>query len=248
MEHYLLTWQLKIRAKWAVLGDSNTKYFHALASGCRNQNVIWALEDEEGHSVEEEASLKELGLRHFSHIFKDDKQTCIFSQLKVIMLYPSMFSIEDDCGFIESVSVLEIEGALRSLKNDKSPGPDRWPVEFFLHFFELVGRDLLKVVESSRISGRITPSLNSTFLALIPKKDKPTTFVDFRPISLCNLVYKLISKIIVVILKLHLDSHNSQKQFWFSKIIKLSSPLVLLKRFFILSEQKILVLSYLSWT
>ena len=60
LEHYLLTWQLKSRAKWAVLGDSNTKYFHALASGRRNQNAIWALEDEEGRCVEEEASLKEL--------------------------------------------------------------------------------------------------------------------------------------------------------------------------------------------
>ena len=40
LEHYLLTWQLKSRAKWAVLGDSNTKYFHALASGHRNQNAI----------------------------------------------------------------------------------------------------------------------------------------------------------------------------------------------------------------
>ena len=135
--------------------------------------------------MEEEEALKELGLRHFSHIFRDDKQTCILAQLKVVMLYPSMLSFEDACGFIESVSLIEIEGALRSFKKDKSPGPNGWPVEFFLHFFDLVGRDLLKAVESSRISGRITPSLNSTFLALIPKKDKPTNFAKFKPISLC---------------------------------------------------------------
>ena len=159
--------------------------------------------------MEEEAGLKELGLRHFSHIFKDDKQTCILAQLKVVMLYPSMFSSEEASCFIENVSLSEIEGALKSFKKDKSPGPNGWPVEFFLHFFNLLGRDLLKAVECSRMSGRITPSLNSTFLALIPKKDKPTTFTYFRPISLCNLVYKLISKIIAVKLKPHLDSHIS---------------------------------------
>ena len=36
LEHHLLTWQLKRRAKWEMLGDSNTKYFHALASRRRN--------------------------------------------------------------------------------------------------------------------------------------------------------------------------------------------------------------------
>ena len=167
-----------------MLGDSNTKYFHALASGHRNQNAIWALEDEEGHCVEEDAVLKELGLEHFSHIFRDDKQTCILAQLKVVMLYPSMLSFEEASCFIENVFMSETEGALKFFKKDKSPGPDGWPIEFFLHFFDLLGRDLLKAVECSRISGRITPSLNSTFLALIPKKDKTNTFANFRPISM----------------------------------------------------------------
>ena len=93
-----------------MLGDSNTKYLHALASRRRNQNVIWDLKDEEGLCVEEEASLKELGLRHFSHIFTDDKQTYILAQLKVVMLYPSMLSSEEARCFIENVSLSEIVG------------------------------------------------------------------------------------------------------------------------------------------
>ena len=72
-DHFLLTWQLKSRTKWALHGDSNTKFFHALASGRRNQNTIWSLLEEEGGIVEEETALKELGLRHFAQIFCDDK-------------------------------------------------------------------------------------------------------------------------------------------------------------------------------
>lgn len=53
-DHLLLTWQLKSRTKWALLGDLNTKYFHALASGRRNQNTIWSLLNEEGDIVEDE--------------------------------------------------------------------------------------------------------------------------------------------------------------------------------------------------
>jgi hypothetical protein len=90
----------------------------------------------------------------------------------------------------------EIREVLANFKVDKSPGPDGWTVEFFIHFFDLVGGDLLDMVEESRLKGNISGGLNSTFIALIPKVNKPLTFGDYRPISLCNLCYKIISKII----------------------------------------------------
>ena len=77
LDHILLTWQLKSRTKWALYGDSNTNFFHALASGRRNQNTIWSLMDEDGNSVEDKTALKEMGLSHFAHIFCDDKQTSL---------------------------------------------------------------------------------------------------------------------------------------------------------------------------
>ena len=80
-----------------------------------------------------------------------------------------------------------------------------------------MGEELLSAVEFTRVSGCIPPSLNSTFLTLIPKKDKLTSFADFRPISLCNLLYKLIYKVIAVRLKPFLDSHISIEQFGFLK-------------------------------
>ena len=57
--------------------------------------------------------------------------------------------------------------------------------------------------------------MNSTFVALIPKCDKPDSFARFRPISLCNLVYKIISKIIAVRLKNGLSKGMSDEQFGF---------------------------------
>ena len=90
LDHHLLTWHLKSRVNWALFGDSNTKLFHALASGRRNQNAIWSLEDNDGNCIDEEEALKNLGLNHFSHVFRDDNQTCLFTQLKVVMLFPTM--------------------------------------------------------------------------------------------------------------------------------------------------------------
>ena len=60
-------------------------------------------------------------------------------------------------------------------------------------------------------------NLNSTFISLIPKTMDPSTFADFRPIALCNLIYKISSKIIVNRLKVTLEQHISMEQYGFLK-------------------------------
>ena len=92
MAHEITTWMLKSRSKLAEMGDANTKYFHSIASARRNHNSIWALKYEENVWVEEEDELKDLGIKHFSDMFKDDLKTNIVDQLKVIQLFPSFLS------------------------------------------------------------------------------------------------------------------------------------------------------------
>lgn len=82
-------------------------------------------------------------------------------------------------------------------------------------FYEIIRGDILKVVEESQREGFIHPPLNSTFIALIPKKDHPNKFDDFRLISLCNCLYKIILKIIAKRLKYILSEHISKEQFRF---------------------------------
>ena len=64
-----------------------------------------------------------------------------------------------------------------------------------------MGEDVTAVVLKALNLGVILESLNSTFIALIPKVKQPRKVSDFRPISLCNVVYKLISKVLVNQLK-----------------------------------------------
>ena len=144
-----------------------------LASGRRNQNSIWSLFDGSGTSFEDEDALKALGMKHFAHIFKDDWGTCIIQQLSVIQLYPRMVPLENASDLTCPVSIGEVEHALKSFKKDRSPGPDGWPVEFYLFFFDLLKNELLSAVDTTRVTGIIPASLNSTFIALIPKKDNP---------------------------------------------------------------------------
>jgi len=55
-------------------------------------------------------------------------------------------------------------------------------------------------------------SLNSTFLVLIPKVNKPSYFGDFIPIALCNLIYKIIAKLVATRIKPILSRSFSGEQ------------------------------------
>jgi hypothetical protein len=81
--------------------------------------------------------------------------------------------------------------------------------------YELIGRDLLKVVEEASLDGHMHAPLNSTFITLIPKSNSLEYFEDFKPISLCNSIYKVVAKIIARRLKPILSTTISKEQFGF---------------------------------
>lgn len=130
-------------------------------------------------------------------------------------MFPRFAEEEDNRRLMRPVTEEELKEVLGSFQKDKSPGPDGWSIEFFLELYEVLGMDLIQVVEDTRISGRIPASFNSTFIALIPKTDNPATLNEFRPISLCNCIYKIVSKVIARRLKVILSENISAEQFGF---------------------------------
>jgi hypothetical protein len=135
----------------------------------------------------------------------------------ITSLYPTMVTEEEAVDLYKPVTLLELKAVLEHFKKERSPGPDGWTSEFFIFFFDLVGDDLLQMVEDSRKKGKIYGSLNSTFLALIPKENNSASFNDYRPISLCNLIYKVISKVLANRIKPILERCLSAEQLGFLK-------------------------------
>jgi hypothetical protein len=135
----------------------------------------------------------------------------------VIKEVPRYFSDEESDDVGKHISLQEVKNTVGMMPRDKSLGPDGWTHELFQHFFDIMGNDLLFVVEESRQTSRVFGSLNATFMALIPKESKPASFNDFKPIDLCNFVYKVITKIIASRIKEKLATSISEEQFGFMK-------------------------------
>ena len=113
------------------------------------------------------------------------------------------------------------------MKEGTSPSLDGFTINFFHHFWEMIKIDVWNIVEQSRLSFCILPALNATFLTLIPKGEGVDSPNKFKPISLCNVVYKIITKVIANRLKPILPSLISPEQLGFVEGRQISDGIIL---------------------
>eukprot|EP00253_Pinus_taeda_P020761 PITA_20761 len=182
----------------------------------RRRNSIWNIEDGNGGFLFSREDISNEAARFFQKQYKRN-QSNAGDMLWAADLMLEMFDEPSYEKFIKPVTEEELLAAIKSSKKDKSPGPDGWPIKFFLHFYGLFKQDLLRMVEASRMSGNIHSALSSTFIALIPKKQNSESFQDYRPIALCNSLFKIITKVIAERLKPLLNLFITRDQHAFLK-------------------------------
>ena len=106
----------------------------------------------------------------------------------------------------------EVHVALKQMHSLKAPGPDGMPPLFYQQFWPIVGEVVNKTILDFLNHGLYPPNFNETYIVLIPKVKEPKRVTDFRLISLCNVVFRITSKVIANKLKKILPSIISDTQ------------------------------------
>lgn len=83
-----------------------------------------------------------------------------------------------------------------SIYLEKAPGPDGMTTLFYQKLWNIFGPQVVKIIQEFMEMGNIEVSINEVNICLIPKGERPRAIKEFRPISLCNVTYKIFSKVL----------------------------------------------------
>jgi len=204
-------WKLKSRNSWAHEGDRNTKCFHSVMKARKARNRILSTEDSDGFVHRGDAAIADVAVNYFHDLFQSSNPSDAL-QADVFQDFPKRVTHEMNMQLTQRVTQEEIMEAVYSIGLHRAPGPDGFSAAFYHHFWSEISPAVLKEVELFFEEGNMDQIHNHTNLCLIPKTEAPVSMVEFRPIALCNVSYKIISKILVNRLKKHLSSIISDYQ------------------------------------
>jgi hypothetical protein len=202
MDEYLLheesLWKTKSRELWLTSVDLNTKFFHTSTLVRRRRNSIDILQSPNSGWLTERRDIGACFINNFKNLFTTSNPAL-----------PTEFMDLFDCFVSENENTLlcaqptdsEIYDSLLSLGRTKAPGPDGFTTLFYVKYWEHIKSTVLSAVGDFFSHNQLLREQNHTFIALIPKKLGASSVQQFRPISLCNIIYKIISKLLANRLK-----------------------------------------------
>lgn len=178
----------KSRVNWLRHGDCNTKFFHSFANGRKLKNQISSLAIDKIQTHDTQRIENEI-LAFYKQLYSTETPlTALFSSWSGKSL-----SLEMNNWLERPLSDEEIKLAVFTLASEKAPGPDGFSMAFFQGYWDIVQKDIVKLLKEFHSYGKISRGLNSTFITLIPKNTEAS---KFRPISLISAPYKVISKVL----------------------------------------------------
>jgi hypothetical protein len=201
-------WRQRAKMHWLKEGDLNTKFFHMSASARAKRKKITKLVNDVNVEVHTQPEICEVALKYCDQLFKANTS----SHEPILSLVESKVTQEENDKLVAPITKEEIRDALFDMHPDKAPGPDGFNPAFYQHFWELCGDDIFEATKEWLERGYFPSSLNDTNICLIPKCESPNSMKDLRPISLCNVLYKMISKLLANRLKVCLGRCVSEEQ------------------------------------
>ena len=193
------------------LGDKNTKYFYAATKARIARNRLVAIEDDSGTTHYRDENIGMVAESYFTNLFTTTRQDHI-NYHNVFIGFQKRVTEEVNTELTREVTEEEIRDAVFAIGEDRVPGPDGFIGAFYQQLWNDIKDSVIQEVKQFFRTRVMPTATNHTNICLIPKITRPQSMSDFRPIALCNVSYKIILKILVGRLKIHLSSIITENQ------------------------------------
>ena len=184
---------------------------------------------EDVNVVEDEEGLVAIATSYFRQIFESSNPEEIEEALSEVSTTITG-SINND--LVAPVTEWEVKLALFAMHPEKAPNPDGMTALFYQKFWDIVKEDLTHMVNQFLFHGEVANGLNDTNICLIPKTTRPNVMSQFRHISLCNVSYKIISKVLCLRLRKVLPDRISETQSAFVAGRQISNNIMIAQEMF----------------
>eukprot|EP00253_Pinus_taeda_P036244 PITA_36244 len=191
-----ILWRQKSRTNWLREGERNTKFFHQTMVQHRQRNKILSIKNEAGERVIEQEGIEKVLVDYHKDILTEPQNNRAAAIENICKEIPKLVTEEQNKALMRAMTIEELEEIVMNMKKGKAPGPDGFTTEFFQTGWRFLGKEILELVEESRMKQKVWPTLNSTFFTLIPKNANSENAQGFHPIALCNVIYKIIATLI----------------------------------------------------
>jgi hypothetical protein len=202
-------WRQRSRVQWLAEGDRNTRFFHLRASKRKKKNRICRLKRPDGNYAEADQEMADMTTAFYENLYTSEG---VENMNEVINVIPTKVTAEMNNMLLKQISGDEVKAALFQMFPTKAPGPDGFPAHFFQTHWDLCGTEVTQAVLRVLKGEDDMREINQTFVVLIPKVASPEELGQFRPISLCNVIYKIASKVLANRLKQCLPEIIAEEQ------------------------------------
>ena len=207
-------WCQRSRVLWLSKGDNNTAFFHSKATKRFRKNLIRGIRDRNGAWLTDQEDIGHVMESYYNDLFSISSLILVADSLEKI---PCLVTDEMNAELMKEFTELEVKEALNQMAPLKAPGPDGMPPLFYRHFWAMMQHDVTSAILSWLNSGTLPKPINHTLITFIPKIANPEHVSEFRPISLCNVLYKIYSKVLANRLKNFLPFLITKHQSAFAK-------------------------------
>lgn len=201
-------WKQRAKLFWLAEGDDNTRFFHTSASVRKKSNHIAYLRNDNGDCVKDTDGMCQIVHQYFSNLYVGDT----VEDGATDFTSPRQVTEDENLMLCAELQFEEFSEAIKQMHPDKSSGPDGLNPAFYQSFWSVMGREVFACCKQWLDSVSFPYDLNNTNVVLIPKKDNADNMKDLRPIALCNVLYKILAKVLANRIKKVLPNIISENQ------------------------------------
>ncbi|GAV86030.1 LOW QUALITY PROTEIN: hypothetical protein CFOL_v3_29464, partial [Cephalotus follicularis] len=173
---------------WLKLGDSNNKFFHPAVTTLHHRNHIDRLQHLDGRACNQD-EVRTMAVEHFKGFLG---QKCPIPSVNNLD-YAKKLTAGQKATMGRSITDEEIKAVFWALNPDKAPGPDGFNGHFFRAVWDIIEKDMIAACRFFFEQPYMPKGLNATIITLVPKTKNASSIRDYRPISCCNFLYKVLS-------------------------------------------------------